>query len=487
MVGAGGAGLAGLHAMQDAGFDARSFEQNDELGGVWATTKYPSLTIHSRSFNYRFHDFPAISSAGPCATREEVHAYLTSYARAKSIADKITYDTRVERITVRRAQRDCVVETSSGTHTCDVVICATGYASAGRPHVPELADRATSQVTVVHSGALTPAMVDDITTHRRKVVVLGAGKSAHEILWLLRDASTTWVYSKSLWAFSYERLYGAPWNVPLYLYYLQLANLRRRRLDYGPVMRALQAPLRWSGLMINPIEQDTDVFRNRFAIMKRDQLAFLKTVARKKAAVTRLAERGVVLDTGETLAADYLVCATGYDRRKNLPTVVIEEAGRSTPHVLAAQHGFYREMVDPVVPEVSLLAASPPYLQQLLGYSLGAQWLSRFHTNSLRNQPSLDEMRRGVGKLAAEFAPWATDEYLSGGLPYAHQRKEEVLPDLFEDMGLPGRLARKLVISSASEAAFGRVCAEITQALATVPPRRVASSARAAHPTRTDR
>ncbi len=457
--------------MQDAGFEARSFEQNDELGGVWATTKYPSLTTHSRTFNYRFHDFPTISSAGPCATREEVHGYLKSYARANSIADKITYDTRVERITVRRAQGECLVETTAGSHTCDVVICATGYASAGRPHMPELANRASSKVTVVHSGELTPAMVDDITTHRRKVVVLGAGKSAHEILWLLRTASTKWIYTKSLWAFSYERLYGAPWNVPLYLYYLQLANLRRRRLDYGPLMRALQAPLRWSGLMINPIEQDSDVFRNRFAIMKRDQLAFLKTVERQQVAVTGLAERGVVLETGETLAADYLVCATGYDRRKNLPTVVIEEAGRSTPHVLAAQHGFYREMVDPAVPEVSLLAASPPYLQQLLGYSLGAQWLSRFHTGSLRKQPSLDEMRRGVGKIAEEFAPWATDEYLSGGLPYAHQRKEEVLPDLFEDIGLPSKLARKLVISSANEAAFGRVCDEITQALASVPPR----------------
>ena len=43
--------------------------------------------------------------------------------------------------------------------------------------------------------------------------------------------------------------------------------------------------------------------------------------------------------------------------------------------------------------------------------------------------------------------------------------KEEVLPDLFVDMGLPRRLARKLVISAADEAAFGRCCDEITRAL----------------------
>ncbi len=467
VIGAGGAGLAGLHAMQQAGFEARAFEKNDELGGIWATTKYPSLTIHSRSFNYRFHDHPPIASREPHATREEVHAYLSAYARAKSIADKITYRTHVERITVRRskATERCVVETTAGAHTCDVVVCATGFAQAGRHHVPELAGRATSRVKVVHSSELTPAMVEDIATNRRAVVVLGAGKSAHEILSLLRDANTTWVYTKSLWAFQYERLYGAPWNVPLYLYYLQLAALRRRRLGYGRVMRMLQAPLRWSGMLVNPLEDDSDVFRNRFAIMKREQLAFLKTVATRKASVAALTERGVALDTGEVLPADYLVCATGYDRRTNLPAVDIEDGGRSTTYTLAAQHGFYREMVDPAVPEVSLLAANPPYLQQLLGYSFGAQWLARFHAGTLARQPTSDEMRRAIADDAAEFAPWFSGEYLSGGLPYAHQRKEEVLPDLFEDMGLSSRLARKLVISAADEAKFGRVCDEIADLL----------------------
>ena len=458
IIGAGGAGLSALHAMQDAGFDARALDQNDELGGIWATTKYPSLTIHSRSFNYRFHDFPPIRSAGPCATREEIQRYLAAYVRAKGIGDKLTFGTRVRRVVVRRGR--CVVETSTGEHACDVVICATGFASAGRAHVPELAGRATSQVRVVHSSELTPAMVDDIATHRRKVVVLGAGKSAHEMLSLLAEARPTWVYTKSLWAFSYERLYGAPWNVPLYLYYLQLAALRRRT-RFGPAMRLLQAPLRWSGMLVNPLERDTDVLRNRFAIMKNAQLAYLRTVTSKKAAVTGLAERGVILDSGDVLEADYLISATGYDRRRNLPEVVVD----GTPHALATQHGFYREMIDPAVPEVSLLAASPPYLQQLLGYSLGAQWLARFHAGTLRPQPTLADMRRGVAKIAAEFAPWCADEYQSGGLPYAHERKEEVLPDLFADMGVPARLARKLVISSANEAAFGRCCDEITRAI----------------------
>ena len=74
-------------------------------------------------------------------------------------------------------------------------------------------------------------------------------------------------------------------------------------------------------------------------------------------------------------------------------------------------------------------------------------------------------MKRSLAENASEFAPWFTGEYLSGGLPYAHQRKDEVLPDLFADMGLSRRLARKLVIAAGNEARFGRVCDEITRAL----------------------
>ena len=111
VIGSGGAGLAALHAMRQMGFDARAFEQHGELGGVWATTRYPSLTIHSKSFNYRFHDFPPVASRGPSATRDEILAYFAAYARAKGIADHIVYHRRIERITYRpqRTSERCLV------------------------------------------------------------------------------------------------------------------------------------------------------------------------------------------------------------------------------------------------------------------------------------------------------------------------------------------------------------------------------------------
>ncbi len=459
IVGAGGAGLAALHAMQQAGFDVLALEQHSELGGVWATTKYPSLAMHSKSFSYRFHDYPPIASREAHATGAEVRAYFAAYARDHRIADKIRYHQRVDRI-VRRSDGRCVV----AGHECDAVIVATGYSNAGRPHVPVLPGR--SRVRVLHSSELSPELVDDITVHRRKVCVLGAGKSAHEILSLLGSVDPTWLYVKSLWSTSYEKLYSdprrEPWNAALYLYYMGVQAMRRK-LGWGPAMKLLQAPLVRSGYLVNPLETDSDVCRNRGAIMKADQLAFLETVRSINAGVVGLGDRSVLLDRGDEIEADYLICATGYDRRANLPRLEVN----GTAYSLAAQHGLYQHMVDPAVPEVSVLSAAILYPQHLVGFSLGAQWLARFHLGRLAPQPTTTEMTRWIAKRAEAFGPWCGDDYLSGGIPYAHQRDKNILPSLFSQLGLPPKLARALVLRGTDEQAFHRICDEISRRLKT--------------------
>ena len=455
--------------MQQAGFEVMALEMRDELGGVWSATQYP-LTTHAKSFSYRFHDFPPMTSAGSSATQAEVRDYLAAFARAKGIADNIRYGQRVERIIYRsdRSPR-CAVIAGEERHECDVVVCATGFANSGKPNVPRF--EGSSRVRVLHSSRVSPAIVDDIVGNHRQVVVLGAGKSAHEILWLLREqaARITWLYVKSLWSTSYEKLYSdpvrEPWNAALYLYYMTL-QAARRKLGWGRAMKALQVPLVRSGYLVNPLEQDTDICMNRGAILKADQLAFLKTLRSIKTGVARLGESSVVLDRGDEIDADYLICATGYDRSASLPAVSIERDGGTIDHALAAQHGFYQHMIDPEVPEISVLSAAILYPQHLLGFSLGAQWLARFHQGRLRPQPSTADMKRWLARRAVDFGPWCSGDYLSNGVPYAHQRDKDVLPHLFEQMGVPPGLARSLHLRGTDERAFADVCDRVARALA---------------------
>jgi hypothetical protein len=219
-------------------------------------------------------------------------------------------------------------------------------------------------------------------------------------------------------------------------------------------------------MFVNPLEPRSDICANRSAIMKREQLAYLKTVRSVKAEVTGLGMHDVELATGAAVAADYLICATGYDRASWVPRVAIEAAdGTSVDHALTDQHGFYHQMVDPAVPAISVLSANVLYPQQLVGYSLGAQWLARFHAGRLARHPTNAEISRSVAADAARFPPWASGAYLSNGLPYAHERNEDVLPRLFEQMGLPPRLARSLVIHGADESKFAALCDDVARRL----------------------
>ena len=74
-------------------------------------------------------------------------------------------------------------------------------------------------------------------------------------------------------------------------------------------------------------------------------------------------------------------------------------------------------------------------------------------------------MARSLAADAASSPRGCSGDYLSNGLPYAHERNEDVLPRLFEQMGLaPGR-ARALVRSGANENKFGRLCDVIAREL----------------------
>jgi hypothetical protein len=200
--------------------------------------------------------------------------------------------------------------------------------------------------------------------------------------------------------------------------------------------------------------------------MQREQLAFLQTVRSIKATVTGVGDRTVKLDRGDELPADYLVCATGYDRRGYLPELVVESAdGGARPHALADRPAFYAGMIDPDIPEVSMLSTTLLYPQQLLGFSLGAHWLARFHAGTLAVPPTFDEMRRTVAADAVTFGPWCSSDYQSSGLPYAHQRPVDMLPSLFAQLGLGPWLAHTLLLAGGDERWFAAVCDRVQRGL----------------------
>lgn len=459
IIGAGGAGLAVLSSMRSRGFDAVILEKNTDIGGIWFDTHYSNLKLHSKSFNYCFIDFHAIKSKTENATRQEILSYMKEYVAEKKLSHHIYFNTRVVKI-IRKINKKCEVyahnidSNEQLRFECDIVICATGLTNSGAPHLPHFDNEEKFQGVIVHSSQFNQKMLDDVLVNQKKVVVLGAGKSSHNILVLLKKIreNITWLYSKSMWSFSFEKIYHHKNKFSLYrlqllyAYYLILLRLRRRFSKYNAILRWLQKPL-VNTLFVNPLEHNADLFQNRRALMEKEELHYLRTIKSIKSTIHLLNENSITLSNGSTLEADYIICATGYNQIANLPKIMIEKNNGITEEYDPTVRNFMYNILDLEMPEIAFFMTEVIYKQQLLSFSIAGQWLANFYQGTLPNKANSFDYYAAL--MAKSRTKWhVPNRYLSNGATYSHEKSDiNVLPLMLHDLALDKKLAKELLYS----------------------------------------
>ena len=102
IVGAGPSGLAALHALTAAGFDAVALERRSQIGGVWSldgrsTAAYRSLHLITSRARTEFTALRMARGTPDYPSRDAVGAYLESYAERFGLHERIRLRTPVER------------------------------------------------------------------------------------------------------------------------------------------------------------------------------------------------------------------------------------------------------------------------------------------------------------------------------------------------------------------------------------------------------
>ncbi len=97
VIGAGYAGLGVARALRAAGLDVEIVERNDEVGGNWLNGVYDSTHIISSRDTTGYAEFPMPRSYPDFPSRDQMLAYLRSYAEAFSIREVIRFGTEVTR------------------------------------------------------------------------------------------------------------------------------------------------------------------------------------------------------------------------------------------------------------------------------------------------------------------------------------------------------------------------------------------------------
>ncbi|MFK0009518.1 flavin-containing monooxygenase [Paenarthrobacter sp. NPDC090520] len=98
VIGAGAAGISALEQLRMAGYEVDCFEKSGRVGGHWHTD-YDALHLITARDMTGIENFPMPADYPHFPRRDQVRAYLESYARAKGHYEIIRFNTAVESVT----------------------------------------------------------------------------------------------------------------------------------------------------------------------------------------------------------------------------------------------------------------------------------------------------------------------------------------------------------------------------------------------------
>ena len=336
IVGAGLAGIAAAYYLQTR-CPAKRFamlEGRDALGGTWDLFRYPGVRSdsHMHTFGYAFRPWQA---SGTIAEGPAILNYLRETAEAYGIDRAIRYGHRVQNAAWSSADARWTVEAERGPNaepvqfTCNFLYMCSGYYDYEAGYTPEWPGAERFAGSMVHPQFWP----NDLDYAGKRVVVIGSGATAVTLIPALaeraahvtmlqrsptyivpspsHDAPTEWLHRHLPERLAYAI---ARWRLILLDMYYYRVIRRKPALAKQMILQFVQQEL-GPGYDVathfspayNPWDQrlclapDGDLFaaiRSGKASVVTDQIA-------------TFTETGIQLVSGQELAADIVVTATG--------------------------------------------------------------------------------------------------------------------------------------------------------------------------------
>ncbi|MFL6199465.1 MAG: flavin-containing monooxygenase [Thermoanaerobaculia bacterium] len=173
LVGAGFAGLGMAAALRRHGIAYDQFDSNDRVGGLWHRGVYAGVHTITSKGRTRFADFPMPAHYPEFPSREQVAAYLESFAEHHRLGENLFLDTRVKWIEPAEESRWRITFESGEERVYRGVIIASGQQWDCR--YPEHEGKFAGEV--LHSGQYR----DPDVLRGKRVLVVGGGNSAADI------------------------------------------------------------------------------------------------------------------------------------------------------------------------------------------------------------------------------------------------------------------------------------------------------------------
>ncbi|NNH75980.1 NAD(P)/FAD-dependent oxidoreductase [Nocardia uniformis] len=198
IVGAGFAGLYGVHHAARAGLRVLGIEAGDDVGGTWYWNRYPGARCDVESVDYSYSFDAQLQQSWTWterfAAQPEIHAYLRHVADRFDVRRHYRFGTRVTAAEFDETTSTWTVGTDRGdTFRSRFVVFATGCLSEPiRPDIPGANTFAGEELFT----ARWPEAGADLAGKR--IAVIGTGSSGIQVSPLLaRDATSLTVFQRS--------------------------------------------------------------------------------------------------------------------------------------------------------------------------------------------------------------------------------------------------------------------------------------------------
>ena len=314
-------------------------ESQESFGGTWLTHRYPGIRSDSdlHTFGYRFKPW----TSAPIATAAEILAYMGEVIDENDLAPHIRYRHKIS--SAQLVEQDQSVDHRSGhgptaseavTFTANFLWMCQGYYRHSEGYTPEWKGMESFKGRIVHPQRWP----EDLDTSGKKVVVIGSGATAATLIPAIADKCghvTMLQRSPTYFIPGRNAIELAETLRQLQISEEWIHEIVRRKILFDQATftrRAFEEPETVKKELLGGVRAalgpDSDAVIEKHFTPKyrpwRQRIAFVpdadlfKAVKSGKASVVtdeidRFTETGILLKSGQTLDADVIVTATGFN------------------------------------------------------------------------------------------------------------------------------------------------------------------------------
>ena len=464
VLGAGVSGLQTVRAMRAKGFDVSCYDPNPSVGGLWRQN-YLSYGVQVPKQLYEFPDleFSEVPT-GQYPKGAEVQKYIERYVDHFNLGDSIALNTRVTKVAQNEDGSWSVkTKTSNGKEEenhFDKVVVASGLYSSDNPSLPAWATGETASDfngEILHSSQVQKAE----QVAGKKVVVVGNGKSAVDLAVASSNAgadSVTLLSRNAHWPtprliadlipFQYVFLsrlgqnlvlgltgplpgcspsHSSVWHsvgkfiMPPIFKVVELLFAAQFRNVTGPT-----SPFNKVGVV-----EDFYGYAQVLDYSLRDKVKSGE-VDWKVGAIESFESDSAVLENGEKISADLIICGTGFQKDYSIFDSATKEKLNIEPDGL----WLFNHTIPTNVDNLAFVGSELAVISNITGYGLQAAWLSKLWAGEI--DANKDDMESEVNEVKEWKRKWMPNTPSRSSLVLLHQI--HWYDRIMRDIGLkPGR------------------------------------------------